>query len=189
MAEIAPSRRERERERERERGRGRTTPVGPGRDLFQESLVVAHHQLRLELLHRVERHPDHDQDRGTAEEEVGGGLADEDRRQGGDRGQEQGAREGQPRQDAIEELSRRSAWPHPWDEPAVLLEVVGLVDRVEGDRGVEVGEKDDQDALAEDVVPALRAEEVLYVGPEVFSVLSRARGPGGGGWRAAWRGV
>src|SRR5437764_3508824 len=34
--------------------------------LLQETLVVAHHQLGLELLHRVQRHPDHDQDRGPA---------------------------------------------------------------------------------------------------------------------------
>ena len=38
--------------------------------LLQEALVVAHHQLRLELLHRVQRHADHDQDRGAAEVEV-----------------------------------------------------------------------------------------------------------------------
>ena len=38
--------------------------------LLQEALVVAHHQLRLELLHRVQRHADHDQDRRAAEEEV-----------------------------------------------------------------------------------------------------------------------
>ena len=39
--------------------------------LLQEALVVAHHQLRLELLHRVERDADDDQQRGAAEEEVG----------------------------------------------------------------------------------------------------------------------
>ena len=38
--------------------------------LLQEALVVAHHQLRLELLHRVQRDADDDQQRGAAEEEV-----------------------------------------------------------------------------------------------------------------------
>src|SRR3954451_18387089 len=92
--------------------------------LFQEAFVVAHHQLRLELLHRVQGHADHDQDRRPAEVEGRRGLVDEDRRQRCDRGQVQRAREGQPRQDAIEELGRGSAWPHPGDEPAVLLQVL-----------------------------------------------------------------
>src|SRR3954470_22508410 len=39
----------------------------------------------------------------------------------------------------------------PGENPAVLAQVVGLVDRVEGHRGVEVGEEDDQDRLADDV--------------------------------------
>src|SRR5690349_12182613 len=52
--------------------------------LSEKTLVVAHHQLRLELLHRVERDADHDQDRRAAEEEVRAGLVDENRGQGGD---------------------------------------------------------------------------------------------------------
>ena len=39
----------------------------------------------------------------------------------------------------------------PGMKPAVLLEVVGLVDRVEGDRRVEVREEDDEDRLADHV--------------------------------------
>ena len=52
---------------------------------------------------------------------------------------------------------------HPRDEPAVLLEVVGLVDGVERDRRVEVGEEDDEDRLADDVGPAVGREEVRDV--------------------------
>src|SRR5689334_7636794 len=59
-----------------------TTTPGVAR-LLQEALVVAHHQLCLELFHRVEGDADDDQDRGAAEEEVGRGLVDEDGRQGG----------------------------------------------------------------------------------------------------------
>ena len=46
---------------ERPGARRRKRPV-PGRSgtLLQEPFVVAHHQLRLELLHRVQRHADHD---------------------------------------------------------------------------------------------------------------------------------
>ena len=38
--------------------------------LLEEALVAAHHQLGLELLHRVERDADDDQDRGPAEAEL-----------------------------------------------------------------------------------------------------------------------
>src|SRR3954453_19599268 len=96
---------------------------GIGPLLFQEALVVAHHELRLELLHRVERHADHDQDRRSAEEEVRAGLADQERRQRGHQGKEDRAGKRQPRQDAVQIFGRRPAWPHPGYEPAVLLEV------------------------------------------------------------------
>ena len=46
--------------------------------LFQEALVVAHHQLGLELFHRVEGYADDDQDRGAAEVEGGAGLVDQE---------------------------------------------------------------------------------------------------------------
>ena len=48
---------------------------------------------------------------------------------------------------------------HAGDEAAVFLQVVGLVDRVEGDGGVEVGEDDDEEDLADHVGPAVGAEE------------------------------
>src|ERR1700710_1086471 len=75
--------------------------VGLRTTLFEEALVVAHHQLRLELLHRVQGDADDDEDRRAAEEEVGARLVDEDRRHGGDRGQIQRAGERQAREDAI----------------------------------------------------------------------------------------
>src|SRR3954452_9177921 len=115
--------------------------------LFEEALVVPHHQLRLELLHRVQRDADDDEDRGAAEVEVRRGLRDEDRRQSRDDGQIDRARERQSGEDAIQELGRRPPGSHPGDDPAVLLEVVGLVDRIEGDRRVEVREEDDEDRL------------------------------------------
>src|ERR1700757_3225483 len=61
------------------------------RRLLQEPLVTSHHQLRLELLHRFERDADHDQDRGAAEVEVLVRTREQDRGQGGDRGEEQRA--------------------------------------------------------------------------------------------------
>ena len=38
-----------------------------GRRLLEEALVVAHHQLRVDLLHGFEGHTDRDQDRDAAE--------------------------------------------------------------------------------------------------------------------------
>src|SRR3954447_18790176 len=127
--------------------------------LLQEALVVAHHQLRLELLHRVQGDAHDDEQRGAAEEEVRARLVDEDRRQGRDRREVERAGERQPREDAVEELGRRAARTHAGDEAAVLLEVVGLVHRVERDRRVEVREQDDEDRLADDVRRVARAEE------------------------------
>src|SRR5207342_1006734 len=83
----------------------------------------------------------------------------QDRRQRRDRAQVEGAGQGQPREDAVEVLGRGPPRAHAGDEAAVLLQVVGLVDRVEGDRRVEVGEDDDEEDLADDVGPAAGAEE------------------------------
>src|SRR5436305_1317164 len=55
----------------------------PAAALLQEALVTSHHQLRLELLHRFQRDPDDDQQRGAAEVEVLVRAREEDRRQGG----------------------------------------------------------------------------------------------------------
>src|SRR5215204_2218582 len=59
---------------------GRRPGTRRGHGLLQEALVVAHHELRLDLLHGVEGHADDDQDRGAAEVEVRRCLVDQDRR-------------------------------------------------------------------------------------------------------------
>ena len=145
-------------------GRGRRAPCRPlsGRSaLLEEALVVAHHQLRLELLHRVQRDADHDDDRGAAEVEVHAACGRR-RSPAAPRPRRGRARPGRSGGRGSGRGTRRSAARGctPGDEAAVLLEVVGLVDRVERDRRVEVGEDDDQQRLAEDVVPAARREEV-----------------------------
>src|SRR5207248_8913599 len=127
------------------RGLGRSVWAG---FLLEEALVTSHHQLRLELLHRFQRDADDDQDRGAAEWDVLVGARYQDRRQRCDGGEEQRAREGQPREDPIQEFGRRPPRSHPGDEAAVPLEVVGLVDGIEGHRGVEVGEDEDEQRLA-----------------------------------------
>ena len=47
----------------------------------QEAFVVAHHQLRFQLFHRVERDADHDDDRRAAEVELHAAAGIDDRRQ------------------------------------------------------------------------------------------------------------
>ena len=49
--------------------------------------------------------------------------------------------------------------PDAGDEPALLAQVVGLLDRVEGDRRVEVREADDQQAEADEVERVRRARK------------------------------
>src|SRR5213595_1974830 len=123
--------------------------ASPGGALSEEAFVGAHHHLRLHLAHRVERDTDDDEHRGAAEGARGrlreAAVADEEAWQHGYGRQVQRARQSQPRQHAVEVLRSRRAGPDAGDVPAVLAQVVGLVDRIELDRGVEVGEDDDQD--------------------------------------------
>src|ERR1700722_9766051 len=136
-------------------------PCGPDvARLLEKALVTAHHQLRLELLHGFQRHTDDDQDGGAAKLEVLVRARDQDRGQRSDGGEEQRAGEGEAGENAIEEFRCWTPGAHARDEAAVLLEVVSLVDGVEGDGGVEVGEGHDKQGLADDVVPAVGREEV-----------------------------
>ena len=60
--------------------------------LFDEAFVVAHHELRFELAHRVDRHADHDQQRRRAQQQrVHAGNLRRDERQDRDNAQEQRA--------------------------------------------------------------------------------------------------
>src|SRR5271165_7202793 len=81
----------------------------PAAALLQEALVAAHHQLRLELLHRFQRHPDDDQDRRAAEVELLMGAGEQDRRERRHGGQEESAGERQAGEDPVQELGRRAA--------------------------------------------------------------------------------
>src|SRR5881227_1524850 len=91
-------------------------PGGPTRTrritappLAEEALVVAQHQLALDLLRSVETHADEDEDRGAAERErlprTGAAARQEgkrDDREHGDGGQVERARQGDPGQHVFE---------------------------------------------------------------------------------------
>ena len=107
------------------------------------------------------------------------GARDQDRRERRDGGEEQGTWECQSCEDPVEELRRRAAGSHAGNEATILLQVVRLIDRVERDGGVEVGEDDDEDRLADDVVPAVGREEVRELRTPVgFDELADRRGKG-----------
>src|SRR3954453_14807994 len=97
---------------------------------FQEPLVIAHHQLRFQLLHRVQCYPDHDQQRRSSEVEVRRGLVDQDGRQGRYGGKVKRPREREASKDGGEEPGGGPPWPPPGKDPAVFSKVVGLVGRV-----------------------------------------------------------
>src|SRR4051794_28103032 len=129
----------------------------------QEPFVVALLELTLDLLHRVERDADHDQDRGAAEGEVlvGADEHEGDQRDQGDQTEVHGAWQRDAGQDVGQVVLGRLARPDPGDEAAVLLHVVRHLFRVEGDRHVEVGEEDDHREERDHVERVVAADEVL----------------------------
>ena len=111
-----------------------------------EPFVVPHHELGFDLLHRFDHDGHHDeQARATEAEraEVRQGRRDHLWRDRDD-GQEQGARERDAAHDPREVVLRRPAGADARDEPAVLAQLFGRLVRLERERGVEVGEPDDQ---------------------------------------------
>src|SRR6266511_1118683 len=104
------------------------------RPLLQETLVRAHHHLRLHLAHRFQRDADHDQHGGAAQRTRGrlreAAVTDEEARQDRDKGEVERAEPGQTRHNAVQILSRRRAWPNARHIAAVLAQVVGRVDNL-----------------------------------------------------------
>src|SRR6266852_2577060 len=102
-----------------------------GRRLFSpdEAAVLAHDQLRLQLLHRVQRHTHHDQDRRASEVHL---LVRNARDLGGGDGQDHGYE--------AEVVRGRSPRTDAGDEARVPLEVVRHLGDLECDRCIEVRE-------------------------------------------------
>src|SRR3954454_11295852 len=93
----------------------------------QESFVVPLLELALDLLHRVERDADHDQDGRATEREVLVRVhqGEGDQRDERDQPEVERARQRDAGQDVVEVLLSRLAGPDPGDEASVLLHVVG----------------------------------------------------------------
>src|SRR5918992_5641257 len=111
--------------------------------LAEEALVVPHHELRLELLHRLEGDTDRDQQRRAPEQEL---LLDQEHGEH-DRGDERDGRQEQRTgqrdadEDVVQVLGGGAPRADAGDESAVLADVVGRAHGVERDRRVEVGEE------------------------------------------------
>src|SRR5947207_5020803 len=104
---------------------------------LHEAVVVAQQQMLLHLLYRVERDADDDEQRRAAEAERH--VEDVGHHDGQHRhqGQEQGARKRDPGQHVVNVVGRGGPGLHSGDEPALLLEVLRQIHRVEDDGGVE----------------------------------------------------
>src|ERR1035437_2163962 len=128
----------------------------------KEAFVVAHHQLTVDLLHRLQRDTDGDQQRGSPKGELTDVPQGEDQQWcDSDRGEKQRTGQGDAVQHLREiPLGRRSR-TDPGDESSLFADDVGLLLRVERDRGVEVREEDDQQRVHADVVPTLARDEVV----------------------------
>src|SRR2546423_10823309 len=121
----------------------------------EEALVVPHHELALDLLHRFEGDTHHDEDGGAPEGELPDPpQRDHHRRDDGDQAEIQRPGQRDTGEDLVEVLGRGIAGPVPRDEPALLLDQVGLALGVELDGRVEVAEEDDEDEVDRDVPEA-----------------------------------
>ena len=114
----------------------------------QEALVVAHEHLRLECADGLKCNTDNDDDGRAAQGDTGELLrlrarADDQRRDRDD-AQVDRAEERDLVEHLLDEFARRLACTEARDEPTVLLQVVGDLDRVVLDRGEEEAEEEVQ---------------------------------------------
>src|SRR4051812_46051220 len=93
-----------------------TVPAAPSAD---EAFVVAHHELRLELLHRLDDDADHDEQARSPEADPAetGDERGHHLRRHGDDAQEQRTGDRDPEHDLREVVLRRSPRSDPWYEP------------------------------------------------------------------------
>ena len=130
---------------------------------------MTHGHLRLDLTVGFENDAHHDDDRRSAERQTREGAAgadvDDHREHRHDR-QKERADEGDAVEDLRNVLSSRTAGTDTGNGTALRLQVVGDLHRVEGNRSVEVRERDDEHEGQQRVEPAARTEELTELVPE-----------------------
>src|SRR5213078_4110670 len=109
---------------------------------FDEAAVLAHHQLRLQLFHRVESHANDDQDRRAAQVHLllidAGDLRRRYRQDDRDEAKEDRAHERDTVHHRLQIVRGRTSRADTRDEARVAFQVLGHVVHVERDRRVEV---------------------------------------------------
>ena len=132
-------------------GGPRSTSLTPGlRPLSRvgartgQALVAARDEVRLDLVHGLERDADDDHQARAAELERHVERLRDDARDDADRRDVDRAAEGDAREHAVDVLGGLLARADAGDVRLLLLQVVGDVDRLERDRRVEEAEEDDQ---------------------------------------------
>src|SRR4051812_32351415 len=130
--------------------------------LFHEAVVLSQQEMLVHLRQGVERYTDHDQQRCSAEAERNVDHVSDENRQQRDKRQEQSAGEGDARHDVIDVLCRPCTRLHTRNKSSLFLQVFRDVDRIENDRGVKVGEENNQDRGQDVVEPRARLEVFRY---------------------------
>src|SRR5205807_2160176 len=144
-------------------------PPAPEPSFFDEALVVAHHELRFDLLNRIHGHTHHDQKRSAAKIEryvqafenepphviiepsaqgsrqmVEVDTGDHPFREQADSRQIDPAHKRQPTQDAIDVLGGVAAGAYAGNKSTVLAHVVCEFARVKNDADIKEGKNDNQ---------------------------------------------
>src|SRR5438874_6043712 len=138
-----------------------------------ESFVVAHDELRFDLLDGIHGHADHDEQRGAAEIKVHAqsvshpgrqigkeitdrtpkvievGAGDHELGNQGDQNQIQAADQGDASKNLVDVIGRAAARADSGNESAVFAHVVGHFVRVENNRNVKIRKEDDANTIEE----------------------------------------
>ena len=130
--------------------------------LLQEALVVALHQLAVDLAHQFERHTYCNQHSGSGKwERLNIANPQNDVRQDSDKRDEHCARQ----RDAVDRLCKKRLGLWPWanarNKATLLAQLICLTDWVEGNRVVEVRERNDQQEENADVQHVLAVDHVV----------------------------
>src|SRR3989304_7158042 len=140
------------------------------RSLPDEPFVLAHEELSLDLAHRVQDDPDHDDETagGDAEgqrlppqAEAAADYRREHERRHRHEAQEEGAAPGDPQEHPVDVLLRGPPGAYPGHEAALALQVLRQVLLSEHDEGVEERENDDGDEQERPVTPAAWVKHAL----------------------------
>ena len=120
-------------------------------------------KLSLDLLHRVQTNTHHDQQAGTAEDELAGDtqITKGEHWKHRDDAQVHRSWRGQASQHVIQIVSCWLAGANAWNEAAVPLHVVSNFNRVEGDGNVEVAEENDEQEVGQQINRAATATKIL----------------------------